>query len=77
MKVFFIDNLGFTNSLIEEFEKRGYNHKSPIPMFKWEYMELGKVDSGENIKILKERCNRCRRRIENETSFACWGSSNG
>ena len=48
--------------LVREFERRGYNHKSPLPYFE-DYV-AGDIDLEYNLSDLKNRCERCRKRIE-------------
>lgn len=50
------------DELAEEMERRGYNHKSELIQY-LPYI-LGKVDSEKNIEILKERCPKCKERME-------------
>jgi len=45
-----------------EMKRRGYNHKSPLPMVKT--YQSGKIDIGANLEDLKCRCQKCRQRIE-------------
>lgn len=62
------------DELSKEMESRGYKHNSPWPEKKVGIFhvlrgcvfeeEWGKVNSEENIKILKEKCPECRRRME-------------
>lgn len=51
------------NDLVNEMEKRGYNHKSKLPKFK--VFILGKVDIDDNVEELNKRCLECRR-LQNE-----------
>lgn len=43
--------------LVAEMEKRGMNHKSPLPDF--EEFECGKIDVAANEKELGRRCTSC------------------
>lgn len=50
------------NELVKEIERRGYNHKSPIIIddnIAAEYLNMGLVDSDNNLKELARRCNDC------------------
>jgi len=49
--------------LVEEMIKRGYNHKSELPITNIPKTQ-GKVNIQENIEELKRRCIECRKRIE-------------
>jgi len=51
------------NLLAEEMVKRGYRHLSPIEEFTCQ--EIGCVDSEQNINELRNRCKKCKERIEN------------
>ena len=46
--------------LSEEMISRGYNHNSPLPEFK--LFNCGNINPVENLKILRERCEECKRR---------------
>lgn len=46
--------------LSEEMLSRGYNHNSPLPEFK--SFNYGNINPVENLKILRERCEECKRR---------------
>jgi len=43
--------------LVQEFERRGYNHKSPFPDI--ELWEEGEIDFERNIRDLCDRCPEC------------------
>ena len=45
------------DELVIEMERRGYNHKSPLPGFK--VYKAGKVDINRNKIDLKNRCKNC------------------
>lgn len=50
-------------ALVEEMERRGFNHNSAI-----EYedeLDIGEVDLDENLEDLLDRCDECRERYEN------------
>jgi len=47
-------------ALVEEMLRRGYNHKSPLPLIK-EYGWDGVVDGEANKKLLSERCPECKK----------------
>jgi len=47
------------DEIAEEMWIRGYNHKSPLPAFKYKG-EMGKVDVKESIKELRRRCGKCK-----------------
>lgn len=50
--------------LVEEMERRGFNHRSPL-----EYedeLSLGEVDLDENLEDLLHRCEKCRHRYEEQ-----------
>ena len=50
------------DELVEEMEKRGFNHKSPID--DWECgFTVGEVDVKANLKELVRRCSDCKKRI--------------
>lgn len=53
--------------LTKEMEKRGFEHKSPLPKYK--KSKLGKVDVHANKIDLRNRCRRCKSRM-NSGSFA-------
>lgn len=50
--------------LVEELQRRKYNHKSPLPNFN--DPNLGFVDPDKNLKELCERCPECRKLILGE-----------
>lgn len=44
--------------LVEEMERRGMNHKSPLPLFRmW---RAGHINSKANERLLFEKCEKCR-----------------
>jgi hypothetical protein len=47
--------------LADEMKKRGFNHKSPLPIFT--AMRGGKIDVKNNLTELARRCPACRERI--------------
>ena len=47
--------------LVEEIISRGYNHNSPLPLYK--KFKVGKVNIKENIKDLVNRCPDCKKLI--------------
>lgn len=49
-------------TLVAEMERRGYNHKSPLPSFA--PVELGNVDTDKSLQDLTSRCETCRGRYE-------------
>jgi len=53
--------------LVEEMQKRGYNHKSPLPDFVLDKMPKdvtnSVVDPQKSIKDLVARCSECRERL--------------
>lgn len=56
------------NVLVEEMEKRGYNHKSPMPTYlsmpsKY-FVNSGYVDTNANLIELADRCEACNERQE-------------
>ena len=51
------------DELVNEMEKRGYNHNSPINGWNCN-MKLGKVDIKNSINELKRRCPECKNNIE-------------
>ena len=51
------------NILAEEMNNRGYKHNSEFPNDFIPY-ECGKVNIEDNIRILKEKCPECKKRIE-------------
>jgi hypothetical protein len=50
------------NQLVGEMKRRGMNHKSPFPNV--ELYRKGKINVSENIKELKNRCLKCKEKIE-------------
>ena len=65
---------GRHQQLIEEMERRGYKHKSPITLTELdEYfsnysneIQLFVIDKEESLKELLKRCKECRMRCQNE-----------
>jgi len=51
------------DELAMEMIKRGYNHKSPLEEFN--FQNAGYVNREQNIEELKNRCLKCKMRIEN------------
>jgi len=49
--------------LVQEMGKRGMNHKSKLIIDWLEVYAEGKVDVESSMKLLSERCEKCRRRI--------------
>jgi hypothetical protein len=47
--------------LVEEMARRGFQHKSPLPVF--ESYAAGRVDRRKNLVELSRRCPECRKRI--------------
>ena len=47
--------------LVREMERRGFEHKSPLPRFK--SYSAGRVDRRKNLQELAKRCPECRKRI--------------
>jgi len=47
------------DELVDEMKTRGYNHKSPLEIYD-PNLTGGRVNSMENIEILKGRCEQCR-----------------
>lgn len=50
------------DKLVEEMDRRGMNHDSPMDY--QDELKLGSIEVRENIKDLKERCESCRERIK-------------
>lgn len=50
------------HELVNEMLRRGMNHKSPLPFA--HLTREGNVSTIANIKELKKRCPKCKRRIE-------------
>lgn len=44
--------------IIDEFKRRGYKHKSPLPYFK--KIKLGYINRSKNFQVLFTRCKDCR-----------------
>lgn len=62
------------DELVKELESRGVRHNTPLdykPM-----IALGYVNAGENKKILKERCEECRRLQDEEAKKEIKGLEN-
>lgn len=51
-----------------ELERRGFNHKSPLPPFKIE-APYGRIDVTGNINELNRRCKDCRHRHHNQDVY--------
>jgi hypothetical protein len=51
------------NEIVNEMIKRGMNHKSELPEFKWNSLEMGEINIEENKKELKRRCEECRKKL--------------
>lgn len=47
-------------ALSREMLKRGYKHRSPLPIFKESH--YGKININDNLTVLKERCDGCKKR---------------
>ena len=45
------------DELVQEMNRRGYKHKSPLP--EYDSYFAGKVDKKESEKELKKRCDKC------------------
>ena len=55
--------------LVEEMKRRGYNHRSDVDK-KWKYVKRsGEIDKIKNLKVLSNRCSRCRSRCSKETNY--------
>lgn len=54
--------------LANELERRGYNHKSPLPTFKIK-PPYGRIDATRNINELNRRCKDCRHRHHNQEVY--------
>ncbi len=50
--------------LVVEMERRGYNHKSPLPDVDTSHLRDGKISIERNIEDLRNRCDECAKRIE-------------
>lgn len=48
--------------LVAEFNRRGWNHKSPLP--EHDPLDLGQVDIKVSLRDLCTRCTQCRQKIE-------------
>lgn len=57
-----VDHIGGRHDeLVREMESRGYHHKSPIGEIIYDGLKYpGFVDRVESMKLLLERCKRCR-----------------
>jgi len=53
-------------ALVMEMERRGYNHRSPLPDFN---LEFGEVNVAKSIMDLHERCPDCK------SMWWCWFNS--
>lgn len=51
------------NQLVKEMERRGYNHKSPLPDYV--YTRSDKVDVNRSLLDLLNRCSQCEERYKN------------
>jgi hypothetical protein len=55
------------DELANEMNNRGYNHKSPLQDYvSW---EAGMVDIEQNIDILKNKCAKCKERIDGDLNI--------
>jgi hypothetical protein len=45
-------------ALVQEMKRRGYKHKTPLPLFP--RIRLGLINVKENIRELARRCKECR-----------------
>ena len=55
--------------LVEEMKRRGYNHRSDVDK-KWKYAKRsGEIDEIKTLKVLSNRCSRCRSRCSKETNY--------
>ena len=54
-----VHNIGVRHEkLVKELERRGYHHRSPLPVFR--ARRAGRVDRGGNLWELAARCAQCR-----------------
>ena len=53
-------------ALVKEMQRRGYKHASPLVEITGEKVK-GCVDPEKNIRVLAERCEECKKRIEKNT----------
>jgi hypothetical protein len=51
------------SALVQELERRGAKHTSPLPDYSLPEMEYGFVDAESNYIELSHRCPNCRKRI--------------
>ena len=58
------DLLSRHDELAEEMIRRGYKHSSPLPNINRFMAIMYKVDVEQNYKTLKERCQKCKVKIE-------------
>ena len=49
--------------LVAEMEKRGYNHRSPLPNVDTSHLRDGKISAARSIADLRQRCSECAKRI--------------
>lgn len=52
------------DELVEEMERRGFNHDSPFDYDLSEYDDRGYIDESENLGDLYGRCDDCAERID-------------
>lgn len=52
------------DQLVDEMEKRGFNHDSPFEYDISEYEDMGDIDVDEKIADLRERCDDCAARMD-------------
>ena len=52
------------DELTKEIERRGYNHKSPLPITDKVYPARGKVNIIKSLEDLGQRCKECKEWIE-------------
>ncbi len=52
------------DELVEEMERRGFNHDSLLEYV--DELDLGSIDTEQNIKDLSNRCDKCLKRIQNK-----------
>ena len=53
------------DEIAKEMERRGYNHKSPLPDVDISHLGNGNIDINKNLDDLSHRCADCRQRIKN------------
>jgi len=54
--------------LVHEMKKRGYNHKSPLPVLEIGYNDTTEIDQKRSLEELLRRCPRCRKRYEDDVA---------